>query len=191
MCHGEDEMSQPLLDVPSGGWTTDDLDAMPVSNIRYELTDGALSVAPSPTNLHQVLAMRLGTALDPLLPESLDIAGAVEIRFGRQLTRIPDLMVVRSDEPGRHWFAPSEVVVAIEIESPGSHIEDRATRPALFAQFGIPYYWRIEPNPPRVSVYRRGTGDGYVQGLPSDRLRVSDPFPVDLALADLLPRWAR
>ncbi len=185
-------MSQPLIAVPPGGWTTDDLDELPVSNYRYELTDGALSVSPSPSNLHQMLATRLAAALEAVAPEPFAVAVAVEVRFGRQLTRIPDLMVVRSDEPGRHWFAPAEVVAAIEVESPGNHVEDRTTKPALYAQFGIPHYWRLEPAPLRVTTYRRGHGDAYVVAATSgEALTVSQPFPVDLDLAALLPRWAR
>lgn len=176
---------------PPGGWTVEDLDALPVGNYRYELTDGALSVAPPPSSLHQALAARLGAALDAVAPEPYAVTGAVEIRFGRQLTRIPDLMIVRSDEPGRHWFAPAEVVVAVEIESPGNHVEDRTTKPALYAQFGIPHYWRVEPAPPCVTTYRRGPGDGYAVAGCGARLTVSEPFPVDLDLAALLPRWAR
>lgn len=184
-------MSEPLIATPPGGWTTDDLDDLPVSNYRYELTDGALSVAPSPSNLHQSLSARLFTTLEGLVPPPYVVAMAVEIRFGRQLTRIPDLMVVRSEEPGRHWFAPSEVVVAMEIESPGNHVEDRTTKPALYAQFGIPHYWRIEPTPPRVTTYRRGLGDAYTTTSSGDRLSVTEPFAADLDLAALLPHWAR
>jgi hypothetical protein len=46
-------MTEPLLEMPAGGWTVDDLDAFPESNRRYELTDGALTVSPSPSSLHQ------------------------------------------------------------------------------------------------------------------------------------------
>jgi hypothetical protein len=126
-------MSEPLLTVPIGGWTVDDLDALPESHHRYELTDGALTVSPSPSSLHQAVAARLLVRLEAVAPEPLAVTQAVEIRFGRQLTRITDVLVVRSEQPGRHWFAPSEVIVAVEIESPGSHLEDRATKPALYA----------------------------------------------------------
>jgi hypothetical protein len=44
----------------------------------------------------------------------------VEIRIGRQLTRMPDVLVIRSEQPGRHWFAPSEVLMTVAIESQGS-----------------------------------------------------------------------
>ncbi|MGH3995544.1 MAG: Uma2 family endonuclease [Pseudonocardiaceae bacterium] len=113
----------------------------------------------------------------------------MEIRFGRQLTRIPDILVVRSEQPGRYWFAPSEVLVTVEIESPGSHLEDRTTKPALYARFGIPHYWRIELDPPSVTTYGVGHGDRYrVTGV-GDHLKVTEPFDVDIPLADLLPRW--
>src|SRR3712207_7466417 len=65
--------------------------------------------------------------LDALAPPDLAVTQAVEIRFGRRLTRIPDVLVVRSDEPGRHWFAPAEVLLAVEIESPGSRSEEHTS----------------------------------------------------------------
>lgn len=117
----------------------------------------------------------------------------MEIRFARQLTRIPDLLVVRSEQPGRHWFSPAEVVLAVEIESPGSHTEDRVTKPALYLRHGIPNFWRIELTPIRVRAYTPGHGDAYTEVQSDDltRLNVSEPFPFDVALTDLLPRWAR
>lgn len=184
-------MSGALVHVPIGGWTVDDLDAMPESHHRYELTDGALNVSPSPSSLHQAVAMRLGALLESVAPEPYIVTQAVEIRFARQLTRIPDVLVLRSDEPARHWFAPAEVVAAVEIESPGSHVEDRATKPALYAQYGIPHYWRFELDPPRVTTYQIGPGDRYRISSEGDRLAVADPFDADFAALDLLPRWAR
>lgn len=183
-------MTDPLLVIPPGGWTVDDLDALPESHHRYELTDGALTVSPSPSSLHQSVAARLLVHLESAAPEPLVVTQAVEIRFGRQLTRIPDVLVVRSDQPGRHWFAPSEVLAAVEIESPGSHLEDRATKPALYARYGIPHYWRVELDPPMVTTHRIGHGDCYQVVGAGPRLTVTEPFSIDIAVADLLPRWA-
>jgi Uma2 family endonuclease len=180
------------ITMPPGGWTVDDLDSWPESNVRYELTDGALTVSPSPTSLHQAVSGRLYARLDELAPPDIAVTQAVEIRFARQLTRIPDVLVVRSDEPARHWFGPSEVLLAVEIESPGSHVEDRVTKPALYARHGVPHFWRIELEPIRIRVHRLGAGDAYREVAGGDeRLAVTEPFPVDLAVADLLPRWAR
>lgn len=185
-------MTEVLVELPPpGGWTVDHIDALPESHYRYELTDGALSVSPSPSSVHQAVAMRLGAVLDGLAPEPLAVTQAVDIRFARQLTRIPDLLVVRSEEPSRHWFAPSEVILAVEIESPGSHIEDRATKPALYAQYGIPYFWRVELGPARFNAYRLGPGERYQIACEGEGLTLAEPFEVDIAVSDILPRWAR
>jgi hypothetical protein len=37
-------MTEPVLNIPAGGWTVDDLDAFHESHYRHELTDGALTV---------------------------------------------------------------------------------------------------------------------------------------------------
>jgi Uma2 family endonuclease len=178
--------------VPPDGWTVDDLDSWPESHRRYELTDGALTVSPSPSSLHQAVSGLLFGLLNALAPDGLAVTQAVEIRLARQLTRIPDVLVVRSDDPLRHWFAPAEVLLAVEIESPGSHVEDRVTKPAIYARHGIPHYWRIELEPVRVRLYRLGSGELYREaGVVENRLTTDQPFPVDLALTDLLPRWAR
>ncbi|MGH8931790.1 MAG: Uma2 family endonuclease [Egibacteraceae bacterium] len=110
----------------------------------------------------------------------------MEIRFTRQLTRIPDLLVIRGEDPCRHWFSPAEVTVASEIESPGSHVEDRTTKPALYSRFGIPHYCRVQWSPLQIAVYRLGEDDTYSMAAPNERLKVDVPFPIDLALADLL-----
>ena len=102
-------------------------------------------------------------------------------------------MLVRSDDPGRHWFAPAEVVVAIEIEIEflGNHIEDRTTKPAIYARFGVPHYWRIETKPLQVTIHRLGDGDTYHEVGRGDRLKVNEPLELDIPLNDLMPRWAR
>lgn len=182
----------PAISMPPDGWSVDDVDAWPETHLRHELTDGALTVSPSPSSLHQAVVMLLGARLDASAPADLAVTQAVEIRFGRRLTRIPDLLVVRSDEPARHWFAPAEVLLAVEIESPGSHTEDRVTKPALYARHGIPHYWRIEVAPLRARVHVLGEGDVYreISGG-EERLTAADPFPVDIALHEVLPGWAR
>ena len=180
------------LPVPPGGWTVDDLDRWPESHIRVELTDGALTVSPSPSSLHQIVSGLLFARLHEAAPEDCTVTQAVEIRLARRTNRIPDLLVVGSDEPARHWFAPSEVLLAVEIESLGSHAEDRVMKPALYARHGVPHYWRIELEPIRVRLYGLGAGETYREvGGGEDRLKTDEPFPVDVALADLLPRWAR
>ena len=65
-------------------------------------------------------------------------------------------------------------------------------KPALYARHGIPHFWRIELEPIRFRRYVLGSGEAYREaGSSDDRLTTGEPFPIDVALADLLPRWAR
>lgn len=188
-------MTESLITSPADGWTVDDMDALPEGNQRHELTDGALIVSPSPSGLHQTFAMRLGVHLESVAPEPLVVTQAVEVRFGRRLTRIPDVPVVRTPVahfamPPRHWFSPAEVLLAVEIESPGSHVEGRVTKPALYARHGVPHFWRVELDGPLVTTYGIGSGDAHRVTGAGDHITATEPFEVDVALAELLPRWA-
>jgi hypothetical protein len=57
-------------------------------------------------------------------------------------------------------------------------------------RYGIPHYWRIELDPPLVSTHGIGHGDAYQMTGSSPRLAVVEPLAVDIAIADLPPRWA-
>lgn len=84
----------------------------------------------------------------------------------------------------------------LAVATPVGCLSDRSTRgcatkPAIYAQFGIPYYWRIEAKPLRATSHKLGEGDIYHQLASGERLTATEPFPVDLPLSELLPRWAR
>ena len=145
------------LDPPAGGWTTDDLDELPVDGRRRELVDGALIVPPSPTNTHQSLAMRLGAELDRLCPNALSVTQAVEVRINRRRSLIPDVLVTTAEAAARapSRFQPHEVILAVEIVSECSQTMDRFAKPALYAEAEIPCYWRegwLERVPAPVGV---------------------------------------
>jgi hypothetical protein len=56
-------------------------------------------------------------------------------------------------------LAPSSVRMAVEVVSPSSFSDDRAKKPRLYAQAGIPVYIRIEllgPEAPYVYFYKIG-----------------------------------
>jgi hypothetical protein len=67
-------MTAALSDVPpAGGWTTDDLDALPEDGLRRELLDGVLLVSPCRTDIHQIIAGRLMVALEETCPDDLQV----------------------------------------------------------------------------------------------------------------------
>jgi len=181
-------------DLPaSGDWTTDDLDELPEDRIRRELIDGVLIVSPSPTTFHQTLAYRLCTALDAVCPDEYYVTQGVEIRISRRRSLTPDVLVTTAQAASRNpsHYQPHEVVLAVEIVSPGSVTLDRVTKPALFAQVEIPFYWRIETEHGIVvhthqldvaaQVYRpTGTFDELIE--------TDQPWPIRLPVADFTPR---
>ncbi|RSM52098.1 Uma2 family endonuclease, partial [Actinoplanes sp. ATCC 53533] len=78
---------------PEGGWTVDDLDALPDDGVRRELIDGALHVSPSPTSIHQVIAMRLGVALEQTCPDHLFVSQSNDVQLSPRRLFIPDVLV--------------------------------------------------------------------------------------------------
>ena len=180
----------PLEHPPPGGWTVDDLDKLPESHVRYELTDGALTVSPSPTPIHQYVAGALMYLLAQACPDDLAVTQAVDVVFNPQLTRIPDIQVVRRKSFGQKRFAADEIVVAVELESPGSHVSDRATKPYIYGRYGVPHYWRFEFDPFTLVRYERMDDGTYKEMVRStEELNIAEPFPFRVALADLLPPW--
>ncbi len=181
------------LHPPAGGWTVDDLDTLPEDNYRRELIDGVLHVSPSPTHDHQKVALRLGAALDASCPEEYDVTQAVEIRINRFRSLIPDLLVVTAEAAVRNpsTYRPREVVLAVEIVSPSSKAMDRATKPAMYAEAGIPHYWRIETEASLVvHTYRLDPArDAYdLVANHADLLVVADPWPMELRLSAMTSR---
>ena len=190
-------MTMALSDFPrAAGWTTEDLDDLPEDGLRRELLDGVLLVSPSPTDIHQIIAMRLGVALEESCPADLQVTQGVEIRMNSTRSFIPDVLVATDEAAQRRgrYYNPGEVMLAIEIVSPSSVSMDRVLKPSLYAAAGIPYYWRIETTDgivvhthlldPQNSVYRPAeTFDAH--------LRVQEPWVIDIPIERLTPRHLR
>jgi Uma2 family endonuclease len=181
---------------PPGGWSVDDLEGLPEDGHRRELLDGVLLMSPSPTDLHQDIAWRLAAALDATIPDGYRVTQAVEVRISQRRSFIPDVLVVVSrgaDRP-RGWYPPHEVAIAVEIVSQSSRAMDRITKPALYAQAGIPHYWRIETEDAVVveTFDLDLEHDIYVRtGRWTEVVKLSQPWPLEVSIDQLLPRELR
>jgi Uma2 family endonuclease len=173
------------IPIPEHGFTVADLLEMPDSRYRVELTDGVIAVSPSASNPHQFMAMALGMRLYEKRTEGLTVNQSANVELAHNTSRIPDVLVVRSGLK-RKWYRGDEVVVAIEIESPSSVRDDRTMKPQLYAEVGIPHYWRIELEPELVAVRYHLHEGAYVEAARSPRIEVGEPFPFAVDLADLL-----
>ena len=170
--------------------------------VRYELQEGVLVMAASPFPRHQRCLLRLGAQLEAQLPQHLDVFPDVDIDL--QLVpptrpgtvRRPDLAVVtragfdrREREGG--ILRSSELVVAIEILSPGSVRVDRVLKNSEYADAGVPYYWLVDigesGDRPQLTAHHLAGAFGYVgAGSVAGSYIATEPFPVRVDLDALV-----
>lgn len=179
--------------VHVGPWTEEDLVGLPEDGQRYELLEGALLVNPPPGGRHQRVSLRLAGRLDSIVMAGLAVVEAMGVRVPGGSLFIPDVLVAERDAvlANDSGVLDAEVVrLVVEIVSPGSRTQDRLTKPALYAQAGIPSLWRVElDDGPAISAYQLEDGT-YVEiatARPGERLELDEPFPVSLDPADLSP----
>ncbi|GAA3336922.1 Uma2 family endonuclease [Amorphoplanes nipponensis] len=178
---------------PADGWTVDDLQALPDDGVRRELIDGALHVPPSPTSIHQVIAMRLGVALEQTCPDHLFVSQANDVELSSRRMFIPDVLVTTFEAARRRSgsFLADEVVLAVEIVSPGSQSVDRVLKPALYAKAGIPHFWLIETDGGiTVHTFRLDSGAEVYEpsGSFTDVISTDSPWRLEIPVAGLRPR---
>ncbi|MBQ1022372.1 Uma2 family endonuclease [Micromonospora sp. D93] len=162
---------------------------------RVELVDGALQVTPFPTLDHQDISGLLRTWLRCHAPADIRATQAVAVELGDNTSRRPDVLLCRADVPSdRSTLRPQDVVLAVEIVSPGTRRIDRFAKPGEYAAAGIPFYWRIEQDPVHVYAYRIGdrVGPGgerqyeLVADGP-DVIELTEPFDIKLPIAEITP----
>lgn len=145
--------------IQSRSLTYDDLQRMrETHDERLELIDGELSVTPSPSLVHQIVVHRLDVLLDRAIVESglgLVIGAPFDVYLDEQNVPQPDLVVVLRDRERvlgstRLESAPS---LAIEIISPSSATRDRVTKRNLYARYGVPEYWLVDPDAKTVTIF--------------------------------------
>lgn len=154
-----------LLDRPSGQvelstmLTLDEYLALP-DDTRAEIVDGVLRPMTRAGKKGREVQVVLTDLLRRQKPSRLRAAleEVVVIRATPPEARIPDVVVFRADaDPAgetNHTFA-ADVLLVVEVVSPGSQTADRYEKPAEYARNGIPSCWRIELEPDiSVHVYR-------------------------------------
>lgn len=75
--------------------------------------------------------------------------------------RIPDLVVVRAASIAandKNLILPPQL--AVQIASPSTAHYDRNRKRTVYAEFGIPAYWIVEPDPAYPSVTAYGLAEG-------------------------------
>ncbi len=190
------EHSWPI--PPAGGWTADDLDTLPNLPPHTELIDGSLIFVSPQTLFHSRAVTFFERQIESLVPEGLEVLREFTIDIDRHNRPEPDVIVCREDvvnDLAQTRLPAEAVLLAIEVVSPESIDRDRETKPVKYARAGIPHYWRVENKDGRAVVYvcerEPVTGSYVAAGIFHDRLKVSDPFPIDLDLTGIMPKRRR
>jgi Uma2 family endonuclease len=170
-------------------------DALPEDTSHHlELVEGVLVVAPRPAPMHQRAAQRLAALLDEQLPDHLTSLVDVEVAIttGHPATvRAPDVAVVRNELAERNppRLAAIEVLLAVEIMSPGTRKTDQVTKPAEYAEAGIPHYWLIDLTAPAtLTAYRLVDGYYEIVADTSEAITLTKPGRVTVDVATLTAR---
>ena len=138
-------------------YTADMVRALPDDGNRYEVVHGELLVTPSPRLWHQVLSVRLCTALSVYLrsePVGVVLSAPADISWGRDLLVQPDVCVVPLEEARlTDWAKVRHLLLAVEILSPSSTRADRFTKRRLYQEHAVPLYWLVEGDAALIEVW--------------------------------------
>ena len=147
-----------LLPAP-GEWTEADYYPFSERGRLVELSDGNLEIIDLPTDFHQLILLRLSTALHTFVTARK--LGHVRfaplpVKLWSGKIREPDLMFMltaHSWRIGQYWGVPD---LAVEIASPGSVHKDRELKRQEYAKAGVAEYWIIDPDAQTVDIYEAG-----------------------------------
>ncbi|MBW4701220.1 Uma2 family endonuclease [Micromonospora sp. RL09-050-HVF-A] len=169
--------------------TLDDLTAMmaAVESHRYESTpEGALSIMPPPGYTHAVIATRLMVWLAQGGIPADRLAQAVGLRIpgrhGGVGGRIPDLVVWSKEQSDGVWLPVADVLLVVEIVSPGSEGVDTVTKRSEYSAAGIPQYWMVDQDQAQTVTMHHLDGDRYAvrASMPLAWVLNTDPAEHDL-----------
>ncbi|TLF74703.1 Uma2 family endonuclease [Nocardia cyriacigeorgica] len=184
----------------AGRWTAADLDGLPENGLRYEVLNGQLVVSTAPKPRHQMLLQRLVRRMVDAATSEFVVLEGVGVLIGDD-EPIPDVIVATGPIPWDARGIPVEQVqLAVEVVSGSTTLQDRMVKPVLYADGGIPAYWRFEINSfkgrlpgeelPVLFAHVIGDDQKYQQThrVPGgEKVTVRSPFDVTIDPAALLP----
>ncbi|NMO55635.1 Uma2 family endonuclease [Actinoplanes sp. TBRC 11911] len=179
-------MSAARWTAPEGAWTEPDLHLFPQDGHRYEIVDGCLHVAPTPPESHESVVRSVVTTLRSAAPPGWWVCDRLGVAIGES-NLVADVAVLRPRSSGAVWSDPRDVALVVEVETSATRRFDRFLKPSLYAEAGIPSFWRVEPGPatPLLRTFELA-GDAYraehsIEG--AEPVKLDAPFPLRIAPA--------
>ena len=148
-----------VVNAIEGRLTYADLREMPEDGWRYELLEGDLVGSPAPAVRHQRILLKI-TAL--LIEAERAGAGIVltaptDVVLDPDLNALePDLLFIARD---RAAYLMTETHIAgapdlvVEVLSPRTMERDLGPKQRVYARYGVPHYWVVDPEAERVRAF--------------------------------------
>jgi len=124
---------------------------------RYQLLDGEMILAPSPTERHQTIAMHLALALQQFVSEhSLGRVwfAPLDVVLSNYDVAQPDILFVSNERSGIITEANIQGApdLVVEILSPATSQYDRGYKQVLYGRHGVREYWLVDPESETVEI---------------------------------------
>ena len=153
---------------------------------RWELIDGELIMAPSPTTIHQAVLLSLCTQLYRFVSErglGNVFISPIDVVLSDVTVVQPDLLFVSN---GRMRIVSERNIrgapdLVVEVLSPSTARRDWRVKMDLYAEQGAEEYWVVDPDGQRIWVMGR-TDEGLVE--------VGNYGAADTLISPLLPGFA-
>ncbi|MGI5487331.1 Uma2 family endonuclease [Microtetraspora malaysiensis] len=177
---------------PLEGYTAIDLDHIPDLPAHTELIDGSLVFVSPQSSFHSRAVSLLENALRGVAPRELRVRREMSLVLDPRQRPEPDVTVIRAEaeqQDEQTAYQAADAVLVVEVVSPESEVRDRKRKPVLYAEAGIPHFWRVENQKGRPAVYvyeiDPATSAYFLTGIHHDRLKVSLPFEIDIDLTEI------
>ncbi len=138
--------------------------ALPEDGKRYQILDGELFVTPAPSLWHQIIVGNLVWHLENYVrPRACGrvLSAPLDVILADSSIAQPDVVYVdnsRSSLMSRRGIEGAPTLL-VEVLSPSSSVADRRVKLALYARYGVPFYWIVDPETRTLEAYAREEPD--------------------------------
>ncbi|KOT88923.1 hypothetical protein ADK86_31040 [Streptomyces sp. NRRL F-5755] len=192
---GERATPENWMYPPPDGWTYDQVKEL-ILPYDWELVDGKIVVRGATVWWHDLVRDELYFRLRSARVEPFGVNVERWTMLDERNAPKPDVVVFDKrglDSSTLDCTPAKNTVLAVEVVSTGSRRHDRILKPGLYAEAGIPSYWRIERDEndlPVVHEFWLHHETGVYAPSPerpvhTGKLVTSVPFPVDIDLRSL------
>ena len=133
-------------------------EALPADGRRYEIHEGELSMTPAPSPQHQIITRNLFRLLDAHVRSK----AMGEVLFAPLDVILSDISIVQPDivylDQTRLGAISKRGVegpptLTVEVLSPTTTLIDRSSKHQLYARYGVPFFWLVDPEGRSVEAF--------------------------------------